>query len=428
MEKMYSNLIKNGILILILMLSLVLVGCGDGGEVTPPEGPKDKIYVEFDELIYYSQIGKIKVSSEYEDDEFLIESLNTKVIKILDNNGDDLIAKAVGVGEAEIKISNAYGDEKTIKIVVEAKGEFAPPIENMEISIKEEGPYYIGQTYNLEVKFYPEVFNDTYRFITSEDYDLNEEDLTVTFKRSGKMTISVFAEKNSKRVNLQVDVITNPDEHMYEVLFIGNSLTYVHDIPSIIQKMVQANGGYMVYSQDTPGGSYLKDHENNFNILIEKYNFTHVILQGQSYEPIDQKEGFLAAMVMYGEKAKEKGAEVIVYESWAYDRESYKNLTRYQMTERLREAYEEAANLIGAKITRSGEAFRLFEETVGRTPSLYQDMNHQSIYGAYLSACVHYSTLTGERASDNFYKIEGIDSSTAAQIRRIADLISFPEE
>lgn len=117
-----------------------------------------------------------------------------------------------------------------------------------------------------------------------------------------------------------------------------------------------------------------------------------------------------------------------MYESWAYDRETYAGLTRYQMTEKLRIAYEEAASLIGAKITRSGEAFRLFEETYGREPSLYQDMNHQSLLGAYLSACVHYSTITGKRASDNMYKIEGIDSAMAAKIRRIADLISFPEE
>lgn len=424
---MYNKIMKNFILFILIMLSLILVGCGSGSE-TPPEPEKEKISVEYDEIVYYSQIGKIKVSSIYEDDEFLIESLNTKVIKILENNGNDLIAKAVGLGEADIKISNAYGDELTITIVVEAKGEFAPPIEKMELSIKEEGPYYIGQTYHLDVKFYPEIFNDSYRFITSEDYELNKDDLTVVFKRSGKMTISVFAEKNSKRVNLQVDVTVNPEEHMYEVLFIGNSLTYVHDIPKIIQNMIEANGGYMVYSQDTPGGSYLIDHENNFNLLIDKYNFTHVILQGQSYEPIDKKQSFLDAMVKFGTKAKERGAEVIVYESWAYDKEVYKNLTRYQMTERLRESYEEAARLIGGKITRSGEAFRLFEETYGRTPSLYQDMNHQSLYGAYLSACVHYSTITGERASDNFYKMDGVDSTTAAQIRRIADLISFPEE
>ena len=152
---MFKMLMKNFVLLLIVIVSLVLVGCS-GGEDNPPEPEpeKDKITVEFDELIYYSQIGKIKVSSEYEDDEFIIESLNTKVIKIIENNGDDLIAKAVGVGEAEIKISNAYGDEKTIKIVVEAKGEFAPPIDKIELSIKEEGPYYIGKTYHLEVKFY----------------------------------------------------------------------------------------------------------------------------------------------------------------------------------------------------------------------------------------------------------------------------------
>ena len=164
------------------------------------------------------------------------------------------------------------------------------------------------------------------------------------------------------------------------------------------------------------------------NILIEKYQFTHVILQGQSYEPVNKKDAFLAAAKKFGEIAKAKGAQVIMYESWAYDRETYNGLTRYQMTERLKQGYEEAANLIGAKITRSGEAFKLFEETYGRTPSLYQDMNHQSLYGAYLSACVHYSTITGRKASDNTYKIEGIDSSVAAQIRRIADLISFPEQ
>ena len=85
-------------------------------------------------------------------------------------------------------------------------------------------------------------------------------------------------------------------------------------------------------------------------------------------------------------------------------------------------------NLTLVTSIKESTKFKLFEETNVRTPSLYQDMNHQSLYGAYLSACVHYSTITGRKASDNTYKIEGIDSSVAAQIRRIADLISFPEK
>ena len=162
-------------------------------------------------------------------------------------------------------------------------------------------------------------------------------------------------------------------------------------------------------------------------MYIEKYAFSHVILQGQSYEPIDRKEAFLETMEKFGKQAKAIGAQVIVYESWAYDRESYKGLTRYEMTEQLKLSYEEAANRIGAKITRSGEAFKLFEETYGRTPSLYQDMNHQSLYGAYLSACVHYSTITGKKASDNTYLIDGLDIEIVKNIQKIADQISFGE-
>jgi hypothetical protein len=104
--------------------------------------------------------------------------------------------------------------------------------------------------------------------------------------------------------------------------------------------MITSDGGYMVYSQDTPGGSYLQDHEAMFNMYIGKYAFSHVILQGQSYEPIDKKEAFLETMEKFGKQAKAIGAQVIVYESWAYDRESYKGLTRYEMTEQLKLSYE----------------------------------------------------------------------------------------
>ena len=52
-------------------------------------------------------------------------------------------------------------------------------------------------------------------------------------------------------------------------------------------------------------------------------------------------------------------------------------------------------------------------------------MNHQSLYGAYLSACVHYSTLTGKKASNNTYVIDGIDSEMIKTIQVIADKISF---
>lgn len=423
---------KNILLILIFLLLIILIGCesSQGGKENENEDETElMLKVEYDEVIYYSQKGMIKVNSLRENDEITIESLNTKVIKIDNEATDDYIAIACGLGEAEILISNLYGDDIYITIKVEAKGEFAPPIEKMDLKIVEEGPYYVGETYHLDITFYPEVFNDTYRYILSKDNDyvIDQENNTVIFNRSGNMILSVFAEGNAVRDNLQLEVNVNPNIEMYEVLFIGNSLTYVHDIPSIIENMITADGVYFCYSKDLVGGSTLESHETAFNNYIEKYNFSHVILQGQSIEPINNKTNFMNAIQKFGTKAKEKGAQVIVYETWAYNKDVYNGLPKYQMTEGLKKSYEEAANLLGAKITRSGEAFKLFEETYGITPTLYQDLNHQNLYGAYLSACVHYSTLTGKKASENSYKPDGIELEWIIKIRKIADLISFGE-
>ncbi len=412
--------------ILFIALAIFVVGCTK--PTVEPEPEKDVLTVTYDELLYYSQEGSIKVTSIYEDDELLVESLDEKIIQVTQIDNNNYKTKAVGLGTVNIAIYSSYlEEEKIIEIKVEAKEGFAPQIDNIDIKLVEEGPYYIGKTYHLDIKISPEIYNDTYRYLTSEDYDINTEDLTIVFKRTGKMSVGVFANGKSKRFSILVDVKADPESETYDILFIGNSLTYVHDIPSIIQNMITSDGGYMVYSQDTPGGSYLQDHEAMFNMYIGKYAFSHVILQGQSYEPIDKKEAFLETMEKFGKQAKAIGAQVIVYESWAYDRESYKGLTRYEMTEQLKLSYEEAANRIGAKITRSGEAFKLFEETYGRTPSLYQDMNHQSLYGAYLSACVHYSTITGKKASDNTYLIDGLDIEIVKNIQKIADQISFGE-
>lgn len=286
--------------VLIVVLSLFIVGC------TTSEPVETKIItVEYDGLLYYGQTGNITVISEYDDDEIVLENLNKNIIELEEIDMNNYTTKGIGVGTAQIAIYSSYLDEEMIiEITVESVEGYEAPIQSVELSLVEEGPYYINQKYNLEVEFYPEIFKDTYRFITSSDYELNEEDMTIVFKRSGKLDVAIFAETKSKRFNLLVDVKANPNQESYDILFIGNSLTYVHDIPSIIQNMITSDGGYMVYSQDTPGGSYLKDHESMFNQYISKYHYSHVILQGQSYEPIDKKEEFLETMEKFGKKSK----------------------------------------------------------------------------------------------------------------------------
>ena len=61
----------------------------------------------------------------------------------------------------------------------------------------------------------------------------------------------------------------------------------------------------------------------------------------------------------------------------------------------------------------------------GNLPSLYCDMSHPSVYGAYLSACVHYASITGKRVSDTMHKMEGIDDEMLKVIKEIADEVVF---
>ena len=66
-----------------------------------------------------------------------------------------------------------------------------------------------------------------------------------------------------------------------------------------------------------------------------------------------------------------------------------------------------------------------YESPNNNLPSLYYDMNHPSTYGAYLSACVHYASITGRKADDNVYIMPRIENEIAEIIQKIADEVVF---
>lgn len=73
-------------------------------------------------------------------------------------------------------------------------------------------------------------------------------------------------------------------------------------------------------------------------------------------------------------------------------------------------------------MSRVGEAFKYYEMNYDDLPSLYLDMNHQSKYGAYLSACVYYCMITGRKASDNSFVNKDIEEDVAEIIKEVTTL------
>ena len=407
--------------LIIFFMVMFLLGCNNGNI----KNVEPIFKVECEEILYYSQVCEIKITSTYEEDEYYIESLNSKIVQINKGENDLYFAEAIGLGETEIYVSNNYGKEVYIAITVYAKEGVPSPIENIDLLIREEGPYYIGQTYHLDMNITPKLYDDIIYYIDSDMYTINKETNEIVFLRTGVVEILLKTKKNQGRYILKVDTIVDSKKNTYEVLFIGNSLTSMYDIPVIVSDMVKADGGYMAFSQCIPGNTTLAQKEGTFNYLTDLHDFSHIVLQGQSMEPLAHTQEFYDAVVKLGNKGKEKGAEILMYQTWGYNYEdsNYKKNIRLQ----LQYVYDNAAKLIDGKVSRVGEAFTLFEETYGCEPSLYRlnDINHQSEYGAYLAACVHYTMITGKKASGNTYVYPEIDAEWVSKIQEIADKITF---
>lgn len=251
--------------------------------------------VEYDELLYYGQKGKIKVTSKYENDEITIKCISERVIKINYDATDDNIVEAIGVGEAIIVITNLYDEVISIIIKVEAKEGFAPPIEKIVVNLVEEGPYYPGVKYHISCDVYPEIYNDSYSIDLSRYYYIDSEENAITFKQIRNITIKVISKTNKVVGEVTVNVELDPTQEMYEILFVGNSLTNVNGIPSLVQKMIKEDGLYVNVVMDAPGGVSLYQHDEKFYSLLDSSQFTHVILDFNGYSKYEMTDAVVEA-------------------------------------------------------------------------------------------------------------------------------------
>ena len=51
-----------------------------------------------------------------------------------------------------------------------------------------------------------------------------------------------------------------------QVLFIGNSYTYMNGLPELINQIAISKGNSLIYESHTPGGSTLIQHASNSNV------------------------------------------------------------------------------------------------------------------------------------------------------------------
>ena len=174
------------------------------------------------------------------------------------------------------------------------------------------------------------------------------------------------------------------------ILFIGNSFTYVNDLPSMVAEILGAQVG-----RNLCGGAYLYQHVDPADELyaithklLTEEKWDYVVLQDQSRGPITHPADFSRVVSILSSMIRQSGGKPVLYETWAYEEGSETlastGLSFAEMQQKLTDGYRLAAEANRALIAPVGQVFAAARATT----QLYDagDHYHPSPAGSRLAA------------------------------------------
>jgi hypothetical protein len=212
-----------------------------------------------------------------------------------------------------------------------------------------------------------------------------------------------------------------------KVLFIGNSYTYVNDLPSLVKSLAEAAGGQRIETdQCLPGGYTFQQHVSGKKAIekIRERKWDVVVLQENSLQPILNREAMHKYARILHEETSKQGAKTVFYLTWArqnipqmqdgadpattpdYARAMFQTsgakatdfgawCKQHQagLAGGLNGAYFDIAKELNVAVAPVGMAWK---KALARNSGLVlhqPDKSHPSSTGSYLAACVFYATL-----------------------------------
>ena len=200
------------------------------------------------------------------------------------------------------------------------------------------------------------------------------------------------------------------------VLFIGNSYTYVNNLPELVTGLAESAHRSLETEMIVAPGATLQKHWEDGKALevMKRGHWDYVVLQEQSTlglvltggPPINDPTMFHQYARLFDSAIKSSGAKTIFLLTWARQ-----NLPATQT--HLTNAYRAIASELDDIVAPVGIAW---QTALKKRPSIVlhqKDLSHPTPAGSYLAACVLYSTLYSKSASGLTGRVVGntVDAS-----------------
>lgn len=221
-------------------------------------------------------------------------------------------------------------------------------------------------------------------YCCSESQSNPSEDITtITDNTFGSTDESLVSENEDKN---NTDDFSNTD---FNILFIGNSLTYTNDLPELVKTSARLRKGINIGVKMIAFPNYaILDHWSDGKVQAQiasgKYDFV-IIQQGPSSQAFGRQ-----ILIEYGEKysdlCKKHNAKLVYFMVWPA-------LANFQTFEGVIKNHQDAALINKAILCPVGEVWKEHFNTTGSFDYYDSDNFHPSLKGSQVAAIVIVESL-----------------------------------
>lgn len=222
------------------------------------------------------------------------------------------------------------------------------------------------------------------------------------------------------------------------VLFLGNSYTYVNDMPQLLANLAAANGDTLIFDSHTVGGYTIANHTVDTASLhrLMQGGWDRVVIQGQSSELVTatpETTTFPYAHILDSMvHCYSPCGETMFYMTWGYkngdgDTDCAVNplFCNYEaMDSTIRGNYLKMANLFRAEVSPAGPVRHYIRHHYPAIELYQADNSHPTLSGSYAVACAFYAAIFRKDPSGINYNA-GLPAADADSIQVAARRVAF---